>query len=96
MSVCSATCWRPAPPTIWLSRSAGEALAIGLEKRGGGSGGGPGAGLGQVIAFIGSRGGVGVTTTAVSFAWIMSDRHKENTVLLDLDLHFGTIALKPR
>jgi pilus assembly protein CpaE len=70
-----------------------EALAVGLEKRGGSSTGGPGGGLGQVVAFIGSRGGVGVTTTAVSFAWLLSDRHKENTVLLDLDLHFGTVAL---
>ncbi|HEX3862229.1 MAG TPA: AAA family ATPase [Stellaceae bacterium] len=70
-----------------------EALAIGLEKRGGGSGGGPGAGLGQVIAFIGSRGGVGTTTTAVSCAWLLADKHKENTALLDLDLHFGTVAL---
>ena len=70
-----------------------EALAIGLEKRGGSSSGGLGSGLGQVIAFIGSRGGVGATTTAVAFGWLLSDRHKENTVLLDLDLHFGTVAL---
>jgi pilus assembly protein CpaE len=70
-----------------------EALAIGLEKRGGGTGSGPGAGLGQVIAFIGSRGGVGTSTTAVSCAWMLADRHKENTALLDLDLHFGTVAL---
>lgn len=70
-----------------------EALAVALEKRGGSGTGGPGAGLGQVVAFIGSRGGVGTTTTAVSCAWLLADRHKENTVLLDLDLHFGTVAL---
>jgi pilus assembly protein CpaE len=69
-----------------------EALAIGLEKRGS-SGTGAGAGLGQVIAFIGSRGGVGTTSTAVSFAWLLAEQHKENTVLVDLDLHFGTVAL---
>ena len=69
-----------------------EALAVGLEKRSAG-GGGPGAGLGQVVAFIGSRGGVGTTTAAVGCAWLLSDKHKENTVLLDLDLHFGTVAL---
>ena len=69
-----------------------EALAVGLEKRGTSTGGG-GAGLGQVIAFIGSRGGVGTTTTAVAFAWLMAEQHKENTVLVDLDLHFGTVAL---
>lgn len=70
-----------------------EALAISLEKRGGTGTGGPGAGLGQVVAFIGSRGGVGTTTAAVSCAWLLSERHKENTALLDLDLHFGTVAL---
>ncbi len=71
-----------------------EALAIGLEKRNTGSGGGgPGAGLGQVVAFIGSRGGVGTTTAAVACAWLLAEKHKENTVLLDLDLHFGTVAL---
>ncbi len=70
-----------------------EALAIGLEKRSSSGGGGAGAGLGQVVVFMGSRGGVGTTTTAVAFSWILSDKHKENTVLLDLDLHFGTVAL---
>ena len=69
-----------------------EALAVGLEKRSTTTSGG-GAGLGQVIAFIGSRGGVGTTTSAVAFAWLMAEQHKENTVLVDLDLHFGTVAL---
>ncbi len=69
-----------------------EALAIGLEKRMSTTIGG-GAGLGQVVAFIGSRGGVGTTTTAVAFAWMLAEQHKETTVLVDLDLHFGTVAL---
>jgi pilus assembly protein CpaE len=70
-----------------------EALAIGLEKKSGSAGGGPGGGLGQVIVFIGSRGGVGTTTAAVACAWLLSEKHKENTALVDLDLHFGTVAL---
>ena len=70
-----------------------EALAIGLEKRISTTSGGAGAGLGQVVAFIGSRGGVGTTTTAVACAWLLAEQHKEATVLLDLDLHFGTVAL---
>ncbi|MGC2413791.1 MAG: AAA family ATPase [Stellaceae bacterium] len=70
-----------------------EALALGLEKQSSTASGGPGAGLGQIIAFIGSRGGVGTTTAAVGCAWLLSDTHKENTVLVDLDLHFGTVAL---
>jgi pilus assembly protein CpaE len=70
-----------------------EALAAVLEKRGGGGGTGAGTGLGQVVAFIGSRGGVGATTAAVSCAWILAEKHGENTALVDLDLHFGTVAL---
>lgn len=70
-----------------------DALAICLEKRGGIGAGEPGAGLGQVVAFIGSRGGVGTTTAAVCCAWLLANRYKENTALLDLDLHFGTVAL---
>jgi pilus assembly protein CpaE len=70
-----------------------EALAVGLEKRTSTSGSGPGAGLGQVVAFIGSRGGAGTTTAAVATAWLLAEKHKQKTVLLDLDLHFGTVAL---
>ena len=69
-----------------------EALAAALEKRSVTAA--VGGGLGQVIAFIGSRGGVGTTMTAVSCAWILSEKRNEPTALLDLDLHFGTVALK--
>lgn len=69
-----------------------ESLAAALEKRSPASGGGIG-GLGQVIAFVGSRGGVGTTTTAVSCAWLLADQRRERTALVDLDLHFGTVAL---
>jgi pilus assembly protein CpaE len=51
-------------------------------------------GLGQVIVFIGSRGGVGATTSAVSCAWLMATERRERVALVDLDLHFGTVALK--
>jgi len=69
-----------------------ESLASALEKRSTGGSGGAG-GLGQVIAFLGSRGGVGTTTAAVSCAWLLAEQYKERTALVDLDLHFGTIAL---
>jgi pilus assembly protein CpaE len=69
-----------------------EQLTAILEKsHGGGSGGG---GLGQVIAFFGSRGGVGTTTAAVACAWVFAEDRKERCALVDLDLHYGTIALK--
>ena len=69
-----------------------EALGAALVKRSVNSEGG-GDELGQVIAFVGSRGGVGTTTTAVSCAWLLAEKRQERTVLLDLDLHFGTVAL---
>jgi pilus assembly protein CpaE len=67
-----------------------EALAALFEKQN--AGGAPG-GLGQVIVFIGSRGGVGCTTAAVSCAWAMAEERKQRTALVDLDLHFGVVAL---
>jgi pilus assembly protein CpaE len=68
-----------------------EQLAALFEKNTGGGGTG---GLGQVIAFLGGRGGVGNTTAAVSTAWTLSHDRQERTALVDLDLHFGTVALK--
>jgi pilus assembly protein CpaE len=44
------------------------------------------------IALVGSRGGAGSTTLALSAAWDLAQR-KRNVVLLDLDLHFGSAAL---
>lgn len=70
-----------------------EAFAAVLDRKS--SGGGDGnSGLGQVLVFMGSRGGIGSTTTAVSCAWILSEERQEATALVDLDLHFGTVALK--
>ncbi|TCP33124.1 pilus assembly protein CpaE [Sphingomonas sp. BK235] len=45
------------------------------------------------VAVIGSRGGAGASTVATSLAWLMSERGKRSTALLDLDVHFGTGAL---
>ena len=68
-----------------------EQLNAIFEKHSGGGGTG---GLGQVIAFLGSRGGVGATTAAVSCAWVFAEERKERCALVDLDLHYGTVALK--
>jgi pilus assembly protein CpaE len=68
-----------------------ETLTAVLEKRRApGSDGGPG----QVVAFLGSRGGVGTTTASVACAWVLAEERAQKTALLDLDLHFGTVALK--
>ncbi|AXJ94686.1 MULTISPECIES: pilus assembly protein CpaE [unclassified Sphingomonas] len=47
----------------------------------------------SATAVIGTRGGVGASTIATSLAWLMSEREKRATALLDLDVHFGTGAL---
>jgi pilus assembly protein CpaE len=69
-----------------------EALSALFEKHSFGSGGT--GSLGQVVVFIGSRGGVGCTAAAVSCAWVLAEDRKERTALVDLDLHFGTVALQ--
>ncbi len=71
-----------------------DALAAILRKPPEGAAAAGDGGLGQVIAFVGSRGGVGATTTAVACAWLLAEDRAEHTALLDLDLHFGTVALK--
>ena len=43
---------------------------------------------------IGVRGGVGASTLATSLAWLMGDKAGRSTALLDLDVHFGTGALR--
>jgi pilus assembly protein CpaE len=73
--------------------SSRDALAAVLDKRSAAAGATP-DGLGQVIVFIGSRGGVGTTTSAVASAWLLAEERSERVALLDLDLHFGTVALK--
>lgn len=79
--------------TDYLVKPPGREQLTAIFEKNPGSGGGTG-GLGQVIAFLGSRGGVGTTTAAVSCAWVLAEDRKERTALVDLDLHFGTVALK--
>ena len=47
----------------------------------------------MTVAVIGTRGGVGASSIATSLAWMLSDKKKRPTALLDLDVHFGTNAL---
>jgi pilus assembly protein CpaE len=46
-----------------------------------------------MTAVIGARGGSGASTIATSVAWLLADKERRSTSLLDLDLHFGTGAL---
>ena len=49
--------------------------------------------VGNVIAFIGAKGGVGSSTVCHNAAWAMSEMLKSNVVVADLDLAFGTTGL---
>lgn len=46
--------------------------------------------LGNTIAFIGAKGGVGSSTVAHNVAWSISSNFESDVILTDLDLAFGT------
>ncbi len=49
--------------------------------------------IGKTIAFVGARGGVGSSTLAHNVAWSAAEEFDSDTVILDLDLPFGTASL---
>ena len=48
---------------------------------------------GKTVAFIGSKGGVGSSTVAHNCAWCMAEDVETDSVLVDLDLSWGTAGL---
>lgn len=49
--------------------------------------------IGRTIAFVGARGGAGSSTLAHNIAWCAAEEMQSDTVILDLDLPFGTASL---
>lgn len=49
--------------------------------------------IGKTIAFVGARGGSGSSTLAHNVAWCAAEELLSDTVILDLDLPFGTASL---
>lgn len=49
--------------------------------------------IGHVIAFIGAKGGAGSSTVCHNTAWAISELLKNDVVIADLDLPFGTAGL---
>lgn len=47
----------------------------------------------KVVAFMGACGGVGTTTIAANTGYIIATEQKKPTAIIDLDLHFGALAL---
>lgn len=64
--------------------------AIRTEKR---TGGVAAKHQAQLVSFIGARGGLGTTTVAGSVAWCLAHIYQKRVALIDLDLHFGNLAL---
>src|SRR5262249_53783263 len=49
--------------------------------------------LGEMVAFVGARGGVGTTSLAVNLARYLANRQKHRILLLDFNLQNGNCAL---
>lgn len=49
--------------------------------------------LGRVLAFVGAKGGVGSSTIAHNVAWSIAREHQIQTVIVDMDLAYGTAGL---
>jgi pilus assembly protein CpaE len=49
--------------------------------------------VGNVLAFVGAKGGVGSSTLCHNAAWTLSEVLKSNVVIADLDMAFGTTGL---
>src|SRR5579863_8427223 len=48
---------------------------------------------GDVVAVVGARGGVGATTVATTLAWLFAEEADRRTMLIDLDVRWGTTGL---
>ena len=49
--------------------------------------------IGRSIAVVGAKGGVGASAVALNLAYALGERSQSETVLVDLDLPFGTASL---
>ena len=47
----------------------------------------------RVVAVVGARGGVGASTVAVSVASMVAETNKSDVLILDLDMHYGSVML---
>src|ERR1700753_3281172 len=75
----------------------GRAVDRALEQRDRGAGPAANAAKGatkpRTLCVVGARGGVGATTLAVSLASMLGTRLQEEVLLIDFDLHYGSMML---
>jgi pilus assembly protein CpaE len=69
--------------------------ALELRERGGGPavGANKAAAKPRTLSVLGARGGVGATTLAVTLAAMLGTRLQEDVLLIDFDLHYGSMML---
>jgi len=77
-----------------IGRAAERAFEV-RERGGGGAAAGAAAkdATPRTLAVIGSRGGVGATTVAIAAAGMLGNRLREEVLLIDFDLHYGSLML---
>lgn len=49
--------------------------------------------IGRTIGFVAAKGGAGASTTAHNVAWAISQNLRQDALILDMDLAFGTVGL---
>jgi pilus assembly protein CpaE len=68
--------------------------ALELRERGGGPAAtGKATAKPRTLSVIGARGGVGATTLAITLASMLGTRLQEEVLLIDFDLHYGSLML---
>ena len=68
--------------------------ALELRERGGGpAAGAKAAAKPRTLSVVGARGGVGATTLAITLASMIGARLQEEVLLIDFDLHYGSMML---
>ena len=75
-----------------MSRAVDRALEQ-RERGGGPVGTGKASTKPRTLSVIGARGGVGATTLAVTLAGMLGTRLQEEVLLIDFDLHYGSLML---
>src|SRR3954451_11766898 len=75
-----------------MSRAVDRALDQ-RERGGGPAASGKAATKPHTLSVLGARGGVGATTLAVTLAAMLGTRLQEDVLLIDFDLHYGSLML---
>lgn len=83
----------PAALHVACERSLDVSRQLGATVR---TAGGPGASRAKVITVFAGKGGCGKSTVAINLAVTLADGGRNSVLLVDLDLHFGDVAIMLR